>query len=360
MVHIAGTGRGTYRIDRRFPGIGRINKSTGTLDVKTFKQIDAMLTQFYETGKLEILQEIKEGAIRVMDVYSRWHTGELDKIPSAAILVPLSSAMMDWNSKRDVTEHTKYNTQSIINRFIRAVGDGEIKDVPVLLGKYREHCIKIDQAASFNIIRRRILTFIADRLQSTHPLYKDVRIVKTLKEKSKRQAKQFTVPKMMQMLKQLPPAHRGMARTLLMTGMGWGEYTGEWKMEMDRVLIHGKKTKHRDRVIPRFEKNLEQPCRVLKVFTRALKKVEPTLSPYSFRRTFANWLAEAGSPIWRRNAYMGHSVQTMTELYEKGEVERYFQEDVKKLTKYIEKELKGEVKKVNTPTHSAFQVLTKY
>ena len=43
--------QGTYVIDRRYKGIGRIRRASGTNDRKTLNQILSMLTEIHNAGK---------------------------------------------------------------------------------------------------------------------------------------------------------------------------------------------------------------------------------------------------------------------------------------------------------------------
>jgi integrase len=136
-----------------------------------------------------------------------------------------------------------------------------------------------------------------------------------------------------------------MARTMVLTGMNWSEYVGGWELGDDSVTIGGTKTKERKRVIPRIINNLVKPTRSNIAFRRAIRKVNPTISPYSFRRTFALWMVEAGIPEWRRNKYMGHKPRTITEGYEEGPVERHFKDDIDTMLAYLIRPYKKEVEK---------------
>lgn len=67
--------QGTYVIDRRYKGIGRIRRASGTNDRKTLNQILSMLTEIHNAGKHSILCEIRDGVVSCMEVYGHWVEG---------------------------------------------------------------------------------------------------------------------------------------------------------------------------------------------------------------------------------------------------------------------------------------------
>jgi integrase len=139
---------------------------------------------------------------------------------------------------------------------------------------------------------------------------------------------------------------RAVARALLFTGMNRPElWENQWgvvflKGGQPAVEIRGQKTINRKRHIPLFEEKLYLPAISYDVFRKRLRKVDESLAPGSFRKTFSRWMADAGIPKYRRRDYMGHKFGDITERYEMGEVVGWFKADVDAIHKYIADEQK--------------------
>jgi len=351
-------GRGTIRLDRMFKGIGRVARATGTNDKATAKAIDVMLTTLYQTARWDIVREIKDGIVTPLEVYSYYIKGELDNLPSTLTLQSISPAFEDWVKTHTVEDKTKKDYVYCLKALISVVGNVKIFTLGDALGTYRTHCIAQDTARMFNSTRTALLSYCTNALGADHPVRASVASTKKLKEVTT-PPKQLTVVEAVETLDALPKEHKSMARTMLFTGMSWKELNGKWELLEDRLVIHGTKTKGRVRTIPRMLDQLAHPTRSLSQFKRELKKANPGISPNSFRRTFGNWMAEAGIPQHRRSRYMGHGVASMTERYERGEVERYLVDDAKLFSEYVQREWdnRHQQKEVNIPSHDMFKLV---
>ncbi|HVT40001.1 MAG TPA: hypothetical protein VHE78_13210 [Gemmatimonadaceae bacterium] len=79
------------------------------------------------------------------------------------------------------------------------------------------------------------------------------------------------------------------------TGMGPGEYWGSWERRTDRIVIHGTKREARARAVPDLGRCAEPPRISRQAFEdRLAEQTAGAFEPYDLRRTFANWLEEAG------------------------------------------------------------------
>lgn len=54
---------GHFEIDRVFPDVGRVRRSSGTSVLREFRRRDAILTKLYETGQLDALRAFKGGRL---------------------------------------------------------------------------------------------------------------------------------------------------------------------------------------------------------------------------------------------------------------------------------------------------------
>jgi integrase len=59
---------GSYRFDRVFPGVGRLQRSSGAKTLRQFHRRDALLSKLYEQGRLDLLRGLKSGAITIAEL----------------------------------------------------------------------------------------------------------------------------------------------------------------------------------------------------------------------------------------------------------------------------------------------------
>lgn len=87
----------SYRIDRRFPGVGRIALASRTGSEKRFRALDQMLTELFEDGYIDILRAIRDRRVTVLEVYDARRSGRLTHVASDLPLHrPLWSAVDEW------------------------------------------------------------------------------------------------------------------------------------------------------------------------------------------------------------------------------------------------------------------------
>src|SRR5881396_2348509 len=79
LMHRTSSG-GTYRLDRTFPGVGRIAKASGATTRTEFHNRDALLTRLYNQGRLDLLRAIQAGTLNVTEVYAADRSGQLDTL----------------------------------------------------------------------------------------------------------------------------------------------------------------------------------------------------------------------------------------------------------------------------------------
>jgi integrase len=81
---------------------------------------------------------------------------------------------------------------------------------------------------------------------------------------------------------------------------------------------------------------LAPPARAYQAFRRALSTAsDEATDPYDLRRSYATWLEAAGIPRTRRRLYLGHGARSVTDLYERHQVEAFLAEDGTRLRSFI-------------------------
>lgn len=99
---------GSFRIDRRFKGVGRIALASGTTTKKRFRAYNAMLDELHEDGKLDILRAIRDRKISLQELYGAHRTGRIPYIASDLLLhEKLWPAIDEWLPGSAPTESTR-------------------------------------------------------------------------------------------------------------------------------------------------------------------------------------------------------------------------------------------------------------
>lgn len=328
----------TLKIDRNFPGVGRIKKHTGTTRPDVRKRISKMLTALYEDGKLDILRAIRDGDLTMLEVHAAYQRKELDKLPTAATVKPLAEAMKAWIDglivPREVSAKHKGSLETSRRYFEKAGKNAPIAELPAVVEKLRS-TLGREHPRSFNLARAAALAFIRATLKKSHPLWLAVAAVEVCKLGEGRAHSPLS-PDQMRAWFPAPATDPvdAIAWGMATTGMGAGEYWGRWSVESDRVHIAGTKRKGRVRDVP-LVRAPAVPAMHRRTFEDKVRERVPSITVYDLRRTFANWLESAGIPRTRRKLYMGHTAGDVTGLYELHEVRAFLAADAIALKAYL-------------------------
>jgi integrase len=220
----------------------------------------------------------------------------------------------------------------------------------MLLAKYRVVCEKADKARTFNKVRTCLIRFVRVSYGRSTPTYHQLGDIEKLRENPKKRTQPLSPARIDRLCEALPAEYAAMVWTMCSTGAGWGEY-GEIEdkahLKNPHIVIAGTKMDHKDgrrnRSVPRI-----YPPSVRVGTERAFQKIVKETAerlrlglvlPYTFRKCYANWLAEAGIPQWRVEAYMGHTPKSQTAKYQATDEHwRYVRDDAKKVREWIEAE----------------------
>lgn len=85
MTHQVSKG-GSFRIDRRFKGVGRIAIASRTTNRQRFRAYNSMLEELFEDGRLDILRAIRDRQITVQQAYAAKRTHRLPYLASELVL----------------------------------------------------------------------------------------------------------------------------------------------------------------------------------------------------------------------------------------------------------------------------------
>lgn len=345
---------GTLLIQRRYRGVGHINKRSGTHSKKMRDRIHDMMDALYERGRLDLLESVRDGIISPMQLYNAQQQGNVRSLPSAAEIKPLVPHLFDWLDDYEIADTTRRGYRDRFTQLVKLGKESSVADLPGLLERMRAQHKKLERYRSFNQARSAVQAYLRSTLGRQNPVYIAVANIEPLDSRPKRKGNPLSVVDAWAIRDKMAEPMASMFWTMCLTGMGWMEYTGAWEVVGETVEIHGTKRLGRERIIPKFGE-LVDPSVPDKVFRKALRKASKrTVQPYDCRRTFARWLNEAEVYEVHQACYMGHGAKTITALYKTPRIViEILKADRKKVTAYLKQE---SLKKVN-PKAAEFFVM---
>lgn len=338
MPHTDSRG-GTLLIDRRFPGVGRIKRASGTTQRGVFGRIDRMLTALADEGRLDLLRAIHDHELAPLEVLDAYQRKALHELPTAKTARKLDEAMRSWidglRVPQDVSREHKAMCQTARRHFGRLKPGAMVADLAGLVEQLRDDLGR-EHPAAFNNARAVALAFVRDTLRRSHPLWSEVAAVERRRKAGRATARRPLTPDEMRERFPAPATDPvdAIAWGMAMTGMGQKEYWGRWVVKVDRIHVHGTKREGRDRDIPLVVRPAP-PRMHRRTFENKLRARDRAFTPYNLRRTFANWMEAAGIPRTRRKLYLGHGATDVSDLYERHEVAAFLAEDARKLRAHI-------------------------
>lgn len=350
-------GRGSFLIEKSYRGVGSIRRASGTQERRTFRRVVAMLDHLYQLGRLDLLDEVRQGNLTPLELYATYRVGAFDRLPTAEGVRSLRRAAAEFAESHDCSERHRRDIRYYLAGFPASDPDagsvpkdgvllrGERDDVavselPRILKKYRDECSKKGTATAFRMARTVSLAFIHRTLSRHHKLWYQTAEVELLSER-REPTHPFTVLEARAIESKLGPDLGPAFMTMCTTGMGPGEYWGDWEAGADRVMIHGTKREARERVVPLVREPVRPPLsygRFSKSFREAMAELDLDGVLYDCRRAYATWMANAKIPRARRKAYLGHQSGDVTDRYEEEPVERHLSADARALGDYLDTE----------------------
>lgn len=342
-----GERRGKFRFDRRFPGVGRINVSSGTANPQEFRRRDAVLTKLFDSAQVEVLQAFRQGLITIEQLVDADRAGRLrsaELLSDLALREGLSTAIERTLPSMGKSSETRRRYGTSLHKLrarARLGADTKVSDlarVPwkALAGSWG------GSAADWNHMRRAVSTFLSTLLGDVyHPFRRSVvKQIPTADEGTGREP-DITVERFLEILERVPAHARPCYWVLALTGMRTGEYLRCTKADIDSVAhtiaVPGTKTgASRAKVQVEgemwgwIEAGIPSPLKygwMRTYFKRAVTTIgQPDLRLHDLRHFMAQLASDAGAPTPLIQAALRHRDPGMTRRYEmrkgKGEVAR--------------------------------------
>lgn len=325
-------GRGTFRLDRHFAPIGRINAASGTEDPAIFRAINGMITTLYRTGRWDLLRSLRDHHFKPLELLQAFTQGALADLPSADEIAPLEPAVERWLAGFAGSERHVERYRGLFASLTTA--DARVRDLPGLVERYRARCLRDRHPRSFNLARAGAHAFVRDVFGRQHRLWAEVNRIATLRV-TPRLGRKLTVADVATIAGKLG-GYGAEWWSLCLTGMRRSEYWGRWTIADGQIAVHGTKSRAAERVIP-----LAFPIIRPRIghwgFGQVLRKAtDGALRPHDARHTCMHWMELARIPRIRRKLYLGHSTtRDISELYEAHEVEAFLAEDAERLRVFV-------------------------
>lgn len=332
----------TLVIDRRIRGVGRLKLASGTTHKPTFRRLNEMLDGLVSRGRIDIVRALKQHQLTPLQVYAAYRVNELDTLPTADMLVPLREAFETFVTDAGKTHHAA-NMKSAAKHIVGAAG----KDATVgaLVDAVRTLRAEMKPTPRmFNVVKATAQAFARERYGRASKVWLELAGIPQLKVRQRVVKHPATPRELMEITKAMPLNHALMAWSMALTGMRPKEYWGSWEEieNPDYIHIHGTKTKGAERRVPLMQMwaaPLEPQCWYGKFREVLAEASKGQMTPYDLRRSYANWLEDAGIPRTRRRLYMGHGAKDTTDLYEWRELSAYLTADAATLNNWLKQQL---------------------
>ena len=322
--------KGTLPIKLRLPGCDPIRRLSGTHDPKMRKKLVAMLRSLHEQGRDDLVNGVARGTLIPLQLYNRWKFSRLEELPHADELPRFADVWPKWLAALECGDDHRTACEGYCRRLAATLAPDAT--LSALVGALKEfRVLQRAHPRTFNYARTVVMSLLRDTLTRRHRLWLDAADVPELKLRPVRRKHPLTPDALRVLVKAMGEPWGPMAWTMATTGMGWREYAGDWEREGDGLRIHGTKTASRNRLIPLV--SLLHPCEgTVYAFRYHLTAAsDGRVTPYDLRRTFMTLMVEAGVPRPRRRAYMGHTAEDISALYEYQEVIEYLNKDAERI-----------------------------
>ena len=326
--------RGTLILDRRFPGVGRIKRASGTTDRSIFKSLNGMLDVLWNMGRVDLLRAIQERKLHIMDVWAPFRLGHLNELPDPDSLQPLEQAWLAWVETLEHSTRYKRDCRAAIRTLAPKPKD-TIARLPALVMGYRFKAQRQGHATTFRRTKNIAQAFVRDTMGRSHAIYDRLRDIQSLKIHRKEGNPQ--TPEQARAIRDALGEHGHTWWAMCCSGMMPDEYWGgKWKVGSNFIHIMGTKTDSRNRKVPRICTPQQPTPQSASGFAKALLKASGgSAKPYDARRTFSHWLEEARVTRTRIKLYMGHTAKDITDLYQRHELAAYLESDADLLREYL-------------------------
>jgi integrase len=334
MPHRTSKG-GTYRLDRRFPGVGRIAVASGATTRAPLRARNDLLTRLFDKGRLDILRAIKVGHVTVTEVLDADRRDALNSLTGDTKVLSRRfwEAVDEWlpTSARGAETRRRYKVSMAKLRTRGAIREtATVADLANVDWKTLEATWP-GSDADYNHVWRAVGKFLSDALGDTyHPFRRCV--TKAIPKRKERERVPDLSPELFWKIVHAAPAHvRPAFVCLAITGLRTGEYLRLTKAHLKpatfSVDVPGTKTEGSaatlrvdERLWRWVEAAVPPPVQygwLRKYWKRALAAVDAdtTLRLHDLRHCTGQWAIDSGQPEAKVQVMLRHATPAMTRRY---------------------------------------------
>ena len=334
MTPFRSHGKGTYVLKGTFAGV-RVERASGTHDPRRLEDLHAMCRTLADAGRLDVLEDLRDGRVRLLGVWRHYRGGDWSRIPTAEHAKPLQETFEAWRETVPGERHRSDLALALKQLLAHVRPSATVADLVPAVSSFRVRCARLGVGRQFNKVRDAASAFVKATLTRKHPLYQAIRAIDGLPV-TRRFPKHPQTPGEARVIAETLGCPAGSVWWILCcTGMGPKEFwTDGWAIEDGHLHVHGQKRAGRDRLVPLIVE-VEQTNLTRAAFELRLKRSGLGVTPYDARRSFANWMDQAGILEVNQQAYLGHGPKTITDLYRWHDVVRFLDEDAEKLVGFL-------------------------
>lgn len=331
--------RGTIVLDRMCGPLGRLRIATGSHDKREAAAFNGLLSDLIRLCDWTTLKRLrpepgtKRAELTIRQVY--YANVRKEPLPAAVDTSRIWPLLYGWLATLDAVANTKDTYRGLIDRMAQGYPDATLGRLPAILEQEKVAHQARGHRSTFNDRRQLCLQFLRDHLGRRHEMVYMVQDIKPLK--LKRRPGNPQTPDQIRALVAAIPSQAVNIWGMCLTGMRQAEwFERPWSIEADRVVIPGTKTDNAVRIVPKTYPLARPVGTYSRLVQIVYRHTHGDVQPHDFRRTFMVWAEDAGIPRSRRQIYLGHAVQGVTELYERRRsVEPWLAEDAAKLRAYL-------------------------
>lgn len=337
---------GTYRIDRRFKGVGRIARASGATTRTEFRKRDAFLTWLHEKGRHDVLQTIKDGKYTVTEVYAASREDRLEELmqpttEKAILGRPLWDAVEAWldypvwadedeDYERPDPTHRRYGVSFKALKSYGPLDKGAtVEDLDGTDWKRLKADWPNSDTDWFHL-RAAVSKFLTDQFEDVHHPFRRKVVKKIPKTKTRERVPDLTAERFWKIVNEAPDWVRPAYVTMAALGLRVGEYLALEDTDLmphtHQVRIPGTKTQGSatvlrvdERLWPWVKAGVPSPLKygwLRKYWVRARKAVgADDIQLKDLRHLPAMLLTEAGRSEASVQTTMRHATPSMTRRY---------------------------------------------
>ena len=300
----------TLRIDRRYRGVGRIARSSGTDHPATHRRVLGMLEGLHSIGRLDLMADIRDGVRSGLEVLYFYERQQLDRLPTKETAGDLATALWNFQKTHDCGDSHRANIACSIRHIERLlpknVPVGELpKFVRLAKAEMRETPV------AFNRLRSQMLAFASESQGKMSPLWLGVLQVNRFKKvEGKRPKSRLRRPLTVKELDAVMSS--------------FSDYSFR-RGNANKLTVFCRPVCSEQFYRDRFA-------------AATMKALGEELDMYSLRRTFATWCESSRIETSRARAYLAHGAATVTDIYLKTNVLPFVIEDSRVVAVWIETE----------------------